>query len=68
MSEQYWVVRYKAGRRGGSKALAICTTLRATRTASISACIRGFNESWSEMKKRVGLEVVKVWLSDQPPL
>ena len=62
MNGIYWVVRYKA--KGRSKAMPICTTLRLTRTASISATIKGFDESWAHMKARIGLEVVKVQLID----
>ncbi len=62
MKGTYWVVRYKA--KGRSKAMPICTTLRPTRTSSITACMKGFDESWAHMKARVGLEVVKVQLID----
>jgi len=60
MNSIYWVVRYKA--KGRSKAMPIAMTLRPTRTASITACMKGFDESWAHMKARVGLEVVKVQL------
>lgn len=58
----YWVVRYK--RKGRAKPLPMPFTLRTKRSDSIlTATYKG--EDWNKLKRRVGLECVKVRLDTE---
>lgn len=63
MNKTYWIVRYRA--QGRKKAHPILTTLRHTRYDSIRASYSAWEgETWTNVKRRVDLECVKVQLID----